>query len=111
MSVATNRPTRDGEKWTEITDWHKVVLFDWQARVCGDQLRKGDAVAVMGELRYRQWTDDTGTKRYSSEIAAREVSFLGGARAGRAAPTAEIPAEVVEGPTPSGPTLIPEPAA
>jgi len=118
VSVATNRPTRDGEKWAEITDWHRVVLFDWQARVCGDQLRKGDPVALMGEVRYRSWTDDDQQKHYITEIAAREISFLGTPRPGKtlekAESTAELPAEVSAGvvaPDPAGVTLVPEASA
>ena len=80
LRLATNRPVRDGEAWSQVTDWHRVVIFDRLAKVCGEQLSKGALVAIVGELRYSHWVDEAGGKRSSSEIAARDISFLGGRR-------------------------------
>ncbi len=80
LRLATNRSVRDGESWSQVADWHQVVIFDRLAKVCGEQLSKGALVAVVGELRYSHWVDDAGGKRTRSEIAARDVSFLGGRR-------------------------------
>jgi len=93
LRLATHRSVRQGESWSQATDWHKLVVFDHQAKLCGDRLRKGESIAVVGDLRYSHWIDANGMKRVSPEIVAREVSFLGSSIENRAAPTMEVPAE------------------
>ncbi len=79
LSVATNRPVREGEGWAEVAEWHKIVLFDHQARHASERLSKGDAVGVVGDLRYRKWTDRDGKARSTTEIIAQSVAYLGSA--------------------------------
>ncbi len=81
FSVATT------EKWTdqdgnkqERTEWHNVVVWGKQGETCGQYLSKGRQVFVEGSIRSRQYEDKDGNKRYITEIVARDVRFLGGAR-------------------------------
>jgi single-strand DNA-binding protein len=76
------------EKWTdksgqkqEATEWHRVVVWGRQAEICGQYLTKGRQVYVEGRIRTRQWQDQQGQKRYTTEIVAQNVQMLGG-RAG-----------------------------
>ncbi len=73
------------ERWTdrqgqkqEITEWHRVVLFGKQAELAGQYLTKGRQVYVEGRIRTRQWQDKQGQTRYTTEIVAQTVQFLGG---------------------------------
>jgi single-strand DNA-binding protein len=86
FSIATNEPVRgeDG-KWEERAEWHRVVAFDRLAETCSQLLSKGRLVYVEGRLRTRQWEDQQGNKRYTTEINAREIQVLDGAGQARQA--------------------------
>ena len=68
---------RNGQK-QEITEWHRVVLWGKQAEVAGQYLTKGRQVYVEGRIRTRQWQDKQGQTRYTTEVVATTVQFLGG---------------------------------
>lgn len=78
MSIATNEKwtDRDGQK-QERVEWHRVVVWGKLGEVCGEYLSKGRQVFVSGSLRTRKWEDRDGNTRYTTEIHAREVKFLG----------------------------------
>ncbi|MCL4136617.1 UNVERIFIED_CONTAM: hypothetical protein GTU68_042349 [Idotea baltica] len=69
----TNRQT--GERVT-TTEWHNVVVRNKLAEICEKYLSKGDKVYVEGRIKTRQWDDQTGNKRYTTEIHASEMTFL-----------------------------------
>jgi len=78
FNVATNEPFKTEEgKWEERAEWHRVVAFDRLAESLSQYLSKGREVYVEGKLRTRQWEDQQGTKRYTTEIIAREIQLLG----------------------------------
>lgn len=67
----------------ENTEWHRVVLFGKLAEVAGEYLRKGAQVYVEGQLRTRNWQDDSGLTRYVTEIVGGQngtMQMLGGRR-------------------------------
>ena len=73
------------EKWTdksgqkqEATEWHRVVVWGRQAEICNQYLTKGRQVYIEGSIRTRQWQDQQGQKRFTTEIVARNVQMLGG---------------------------------
>ena len=78
ISVATTefRNTPDGGKQS-ITDWHRVVIWGRQAENCCKYLHKGSPVFIEGRLQTRSWEDQSGQKRYSTEVVASNVQFLG----------------------------------
>jgi single-strand DNA-binding protein len=80
LSVATseNWVDKEGAK-QERTEWHKVVVWGRLAEICGKHLSKGRQVYVEGRLQTRSWEDQQGQKRYSTEIVANTVQFLGAA--------------------------------
>ena len=65
----------DGNR-QEQTQWHRIVVWGKQADACERYLRKGDRVAIEGELRYTQWTSESGERHKSAEIIARRVHFI-----------------------------------
>lgn len=80
LSVATseNWTGKDGQK-QERTEWHRVVVWGRQAENCGKHLSKGRQVYIEGRLQTRSWEDQaSGQKKYSTEIVASTVQFLGG---------------------------------
>jgi single-strand DNA-binding protein len=80
FSMATNEAWtgKDGQK-QERTEWHKIVVWDKQADACAKYLSKGSQVYVEGRIQTRQWEDKDGQKRFTTEIVAQHVTFLGGA--------------------------------
>lgn len=78
FSVATTdyRNGPDGQR-QEITEWHRVVVWNKVAENCAKYLAKGRTVFVEGRLQTRTWDDkQTGQKRYTTEIVAQNVQFL-----------------------------------
>lgn len=82
LSVATTDTRNDAEgNRQQMTEWHRVVVWGKQAENCGKYLAKGRSVYVEGRLQTRSWDDKTsGQKRYSTEIVAQTVQFIGGGR-------------------------------
>jgi single-strand DNA-binding protein len=80
LNVATKefRTDRDGNK-QEYTEWHRVVVWGRQAENCAKYLAKGRPVFVEGRLQTRAWEDKNGVKRYTTEIVANNIQFLGSA--------------------------------
>ncbi len=87
LNVATseNWTDKNGQK-QERTEWHRIVVWGKLAEICGKYLAKGRQVYVEGRLQTRSW-EDNGQKKYSTEIVASTVQFLGGANAGAGAGT------------------------
>jgi single-strand DNA-binding protein len=55
-----------------------------RAELCAKYLSKGRQVYVEGRLRTRSWDDKDGNKRYTTEIIANDIQFLGGRAEGGA---------------------------
>ncbi len=84
-TAVTNFRVATNEQWTdkngerqERTEWHQIVVWGKQAENCGKYLRKGRSVYVEGRLQTRQWEDQSGNKRYTTEVVAQIIQFLGG---------------------------------
>lgn len=77
FTLATNRAWKDGQgEWQSETQWHRIVVWGEQAERAAEQLRKGHKVVVEGRIQTRTWEDASGTKRYTTEILANQVSSL-----------------------------------
>lgn len=86
FSLATNRSwIKDGQKH-DHTEWHRIVVWGKLAETCGEYLSKGRQVYIEGRIQTRAWEDDKGQKRYTTEVVAQQVLFLGSkeSNAGRA---------------------------
>ena len=79
FSVATNESWSDksGQK-QERTEWHKVVVWGKLAELCNQYLAKGRQVYLEGRLQTREWKDKEGQIKYTTEVQAQSVQFLGG---------------------------------
>ena len=79
FSIATSEEWKDkdsGEK-RERTEWHRIVAWRRLGEICGEYLSKGRQVYVEGKLQTQSWEKD-GVTRYTTEIVASDVQFLGG---------------------------------
>lgn len=82
--IATNRVWNDknGQKQQQ-TEYHNIVAWGKQAETISTYLRKGNMVMVEGRLQTRSWEDNSGNKRYTTEIVAESFQF--GPKGGSAA--------------------------
>ena len=79
FSVASSRKYSDGnDQQKEETEWFRVVTWNRLAETCSQYLTKGRLVYVEGRLQTRSWEGQDGAKRYTTELIAQEVKFLGG---------------------------------
>jgi single-strand DNA-binding protein len=105
FSVATSEEWKDkntGEK-KERTEWHRIVAWNRLGELCGEYLSKGRQVYVEGRLQTRSYDDKDGVKRYTTEIVAADVQFLGGresggGRGGDSPPARDMPGGSSPGP-------------
>ena len=71
LRIATSESWRDrntGER-RERTEWHRVVIFsEGLCRVVEQYVKKGSKVYIEGQLQTREWEDQSGQKRYSTEV-------------------------------------------
>jgi single-strand DNA-binding protein len=71
LSLATSESwidKRSGER-VERTEWHRIVIFNEAlANIAERYLRKGSKILAEGQLQTREWTDNAGVKRYTTEI-------------------------------------------
>ena len=62
----------------EHTEWHNIVVFGKTAENCSNYLKKGREVFIEGRIQTRKWQDKEGKDRYTTEILAGAVQFVGG---------------------------------
>lgn len=72
FSVAVNRRA-DGE---QTADFYNVTAWRKTADAIARYTKKGNKIAVYGDLQIRQYEDRSGIKRTSVDITAQDVEFL-----------------------------------
>lgn len=77
LSLATNRHWRDADdKVKEQMEWHSVMVWGQQAKVCAKHLHKGSAIFVEGALSPYSVAKENGEKEYKLTVQAHKVSFF-----------------------------------
>ena len=61
----------------EHTEWHNVVVWRNQADVVEKYVKKGTQLYIEGRIRTRSWDDQSGNKRYTTDIVADTLQLLG----------------------------------
>lgn len=85
FSLATGERRKDASgNWVDHTEWHNIVTFGKTAENCANFLKKGRQAFIEGRLQTRKWQDKEGKDRYTTEIIASTVQFVGN-REGRGA--------------------------
>ncbi len=78
FTLATTERYRDrNNELRENTEWHNIVAWRGNADVCEKYVRKGTQLYIEGRIRTRSWDDQTGNKRYTTEIIADNLQMLG----------------------------------
>lgn len=78
FNLATSESWNDrntGER-QERTEWHRLVLWRKLAEVAQQYLKKGSRIYVEGKLQTRSWDDQSGQKRYTTEVVVFDMQML-----------------------------------
>jgi single-strand DNA-binding protein len=67
--------TSEGQSQS-VADFITVVAWRQQAEFVSRYFRKGSSICVVGSLQTRTWTDQSGQKRYATEVVADEANFV-----------------------------------
>lgn len=77
FSVATNFRWKDATgNQQDKTEYHDIVAWRKLAEICAQYLKKGAKVYIEGRLQTRSWDDQSGNKRYRTEIVADNMIML-----------------------------------
>lgn len=76
FSIAVNR--WDSREKKEVPDWFNIELWDKNAEVAGEYVKKGSLLAIDGILATSSWTDASGTKKERFFVRANSLRLLGG---------------------------------
>ena len=79
----------NGTQVPERTEWHNLVLWRGLAETAEKYVHKGDKLYVEGKIRTRSYDDQTGAKRYVTEIFVDSMEML--SPRGTVAPGAAAP--------------------
>ena len=72
FSIAVNR--KFGEE--QATDFINIVAWRNRAEFVCKYFRKGSSICVVGAIQTRSWEDQSGGKRYATDVVADEVNFV-----------------------------------
>lgn len=77
FSLATNEAYKDKNGQLKVqTDWHRVIVWNKLAEICGQFLHKGSLVCVEGLLKTRVFQERNGSTRFMTEIVANNMQML-----------------------------------
>jgi single-strand DNA-binding protein len=81
FTVATNEKRKDkAGEMQDVTTWFRVTFWGRQAETASQYLTKGRPIYIEGRLRIEEWTDRDGKQRYTLEVHATDMQFIGGGR-------------------------------
>ena len=66
----------NGTQVPERTEWHNLVLWRGLAETAEKNVHKGDKLYIEGTIRSRSYDDQTGAKRYITEIFVDNMEML-----------------------------------
>ncbi len=78
FTLATTERYRDRNgELRENTEWHNITAWRNSADIAEKYIHKGTQVFIEGRLRTRSWTDQSGNKRYTTEVVVDNLQLLG----------------------------------
>ena len=83
IRIAVNRrfQSRDSQQQNEA-DFFNVTAWQNTAEFIAKYVHKGSAICVCGRIQNRTWVDQSGQKRYVTDIIAEEANFVESRNAG-----------------------------
>ncbi|EPR66405.1 single-stranded DNA-binding protein [Cyclobacterium qasimii] len=81
LATTESYKDRSGNR-VENTEWHDLELWDGQAKVAEQYLKKGSQIYVEGKIKSDTWQDDQGNNRKRTKIRVQSFTMLGGKSSG-----------------------------
>lgn len=78
FSLAVGGRAKVNGEWVDQTDWFDVVCFGKTAENVKQYTSKGSQVIVVGSVHHKVWKKQDGTEKWSIEVRADKVIFIGG---------------------------------
>lgn len=77
ISLAVNRRAivKDNQRVQEA-DYVNLVAWRKLAEFIAKYFKKGSALCITGSIQSRSWTDESGQKRYATEVVVDEAMFV-----------------------------------
>lgn len=92
VSLATNESFKDQQgNVQERTEWHRLVFWGKLAEIAHQYLHKGSQIYVEGKIRTRSYDDQSGERRYVTEIQVLDLQMLGSKPQGQGQSSAPAP--------------------
>lgn len=76
-SIAVDRDFKNANGEKE-TDWVSIVFWGKTAETVANYFRKGDEILVVGRIQTRSYEDNSGGRKYVTEVVADKFSFTTG---------------------------------
>lgn len=74
FSIAVNRKqSKDKE---QVADFINCVAWRERAEFISKYFTKGSSICIVGQIQTRTWTDNSGNKRYATEVVVDETFFV-----------------------------------
>jgi single-strand DNA-binding protein len=78
FNIATNRTWKDSSGMKQDqSEFHSIVIWGKLAEIVQQYVTKGKKIYIEGRIQTRSWEDQTGQKRYKTEIVADNIILLG----------------------------------
>jgi single-strand DNA-binding protein len=74
MSIAVNRYYKSGDGFEKEVSFFDVDAFSEVAKLCGENVKKGDEIRITGRLRQSRWQHE-GQNRSAVIVVAERVEF------------------------------------
>jgi len=77
FSIATNRTWKNSQsnEKQEKAEFHNIVAWSRLAEIANQYLTRGSLVMIEGRIETRSWDDQSGNKRYRTEIVAENMQL------------------------------------
>lgn len=62
----------------EVTDWFNCASFGKTAELIQQYFKKGNQIALQGEIQFGDYTDKDGVKRYTTTLVVNTFDFIAG---------------------------------
>lgn len=77
FSLATNRRYTDSAGvQQDVPEYHNIVFFGKLAEISEQYVKKWNKLYVEGRLQTRSWEDQSGVKKYKTEIVGEQMIML-----------------------------------
>lgn len=77
FSIATNRRYTDSAGvQQDVPEYHNIALFGKLAEIAEQYVKKGNKLYMEGRIQTRSWEDQSGQKKYKTEIVGEQMIML-----------------------------------